>query len=80
MSDPFIQKIDNVLDRIRPAVQADGGNVVIKEFDVSTGTLYLYLQGSCSGCPSSQITLKNGIENYLRDQVPEVKKVEAVNV
>jgi Fe-S cluster biogenesis protein NfuA len=64
--------------RVRPAVAADGGDIIFKGFDGGSGTVFLHLQGSCSGCPSSSITLKNGIENMLRHYVPEVSAVEAV--
>ena len=64
--------------RVRPAVAADGGDIIFKGFDGGSGTVFLHMQGSCSGCPSSTITLKNGIENMLRHYVPEVSAVEAV--
>jgi len=64
--------------RVRPAVAADGGDIIFKGFDGSTGIVALHLQGSCAGCPSSTMTLKNGIENMLRHYVPEVTAVEAV--
>ena len=64
--------------RVRPAVAADGGDIIFKGFDGGSGTVFLHLQGSCSGCPSSTITLKNGIENMLRHYIPEVSAVEAV--
>jgi NFU1 iron-sulfur cluster scaffold homolog, mitochondrial len=64
--------------RVRPAVAADGGDIIFKGFDGDSGIVSLHLQGSCAGCPSSTITLKNGIENMLRHYVPEVTAVEAV--
>jgi Fe-S cluster biogenesis protein NfuA len=64
--------------RVRPAVAADGGDIIFKGFDGESGIVSLHLQGSCAGCPSSSITLKNGIENMLRHYVPEVTAVEAV--
>ena len=64
--------------RVRPAVAADGGDIIFKGFDGASGIVSLHLQGSCAGCPSSAITLKNGIENMLRHYVPEVTAVEAV--
>lgn len=60
--------------RIRPSVQEDGGDIVYKGFE--NGTVKLQMQGSCVGCPSSSVTLKNGIENMLMHYVPEVKRVE----
>ncbi|BAT93576.1 hypothetical protein VIGAN_08008900 [Vigna angularis var. angularis] len=62
--------------RIRPAVQDDGGDIVYRGFDPDTGIVKLKMQGACSGCPSSSVTLKSGIENMLMHYVPEVKGVE----
>ncbi|XP_059307725.1 nifU-like protein 4, mitochondrial [Lycium ferocissimum] len=62
--------------RIRPAVQDDGGDIVYRGFDADTGVVKLKMQGACSGCPSSSVTLKSGIENMLMHYVPEVKSVE----
>ncbi|XP_078161591.1 nifU-like protein 4, mitochondrial isoform X2 [Carex rostrata] len=62
--------------RIRPAVQDDGGDIEYCGFDPETGIVKLRLQGACSGCPSSSVTLKSGIENMLMHYVPEVKGVE----
>lgn len=64
--------------RVRPAVAADGGDIIFKGFDGGSGIVFLHLQGSCAGCPSSTITLRNGIENMLRHYVPEVSAVESV--
>ena len=64
--------------RVRPAVAQDGGDIIFKGFDGASGVVSLHLQGSCAGCPSSTMTLKNGIENMLRHYVPEVTAVEAV--
>ena len=64
--------------RVRPAVAADGGDIIFKGFDGDSGIVSLQLQGSCAGCPSSTMTLKNGIENMMRHYVPEVTAVEAV--
>ncbi|EPS69926.1 hypothetical protein M569_04839, partial [Genlisea aurea] len=62
--------------RIRPAVQDDGGDIEYVGFDQDTGIVKLRMQGACSGCPSSSVTLKSGIENMLMHYVPEVKGVE----
>ena len=71
------KKIINILDtKIRPAVARDGGYIKFKEF--KNGQVKVELQGSCSGCPSSTMTLKQGVENLLRHYVPEVKEVLAV--
>jgi len=74
-----VAQIKELLDtRVRPAVAADGGDIVFRGFDAKSGIVSLYLRGSCAGCPSSVLTLKNGIENMLRHYVPEVSAVEAV--
>ena len=71
------QKIVKILDqKIRPAVARDGGDIKFKEF--KNGIVKVELQGSCSGCPSSTMTLKQGVQNLLCHYIPEVKGVEAV--
>lgn len=75
--DPIVAQIKEILDtRIRPAVAMDGGDIVFDRFE--EGTVYVRMQGACSGCPSSSATLKSGIENMLRHYVPEVLEVRAV--
>jgi Fe-S cluster biogenesis protein NfuA len=70
-------KIREILDNeIRPAVAMDGGDITFEKFE--GGTVYLYLQGSCAGCPSSTMTLKMGIETRLREAIPEVQEVVSV--
>ena len=72
-----VKKIINVLDeKVRPAVARDGGDIKFKSFD--NGLVTVELQGSCSGCPSSMATLKQGVQNLLCHYVPEVKRVEAM--
>ena len=74
--DETIQKIIEVLDtKIRPAVARDGGDIKFKSFE--NGVVKVELQGSCSGCPSSLMTLKQGVQNLLKHYVKEVKSVEA---
>jgi Fe-S cluster biogenesis protein NfuA len=74
-----VAQIRELIDtRVRPAVAQDGGDIIFKGFDGSTGIVSLHLQGSCAGCPSSTMTLRNGIENMLRHYVPEVTAVQAV--
>ena len=74
-----IDQIKELIEtRVRPAVAQDGGDIIFKGFDGATGIVSLHLQGSCAGCPSSTMTLKNGIENMLRHYVPEVTAVESV--
>ena len=63
-------------EKIRPAIARDGGNIKFKEF--KDGVVKVQLQGSCSGCPSSTMTLKQGVQNLLCHYLPEVKKVEAI--
>ncbi len=63
-------------EQIRPAVAQDGGDIVFDRFD--EGVVYLELKGSCAGCPSSTATLKMGIEQFLRERIPEVREVQAV--
>ena len=72
-------KIRSLLDEyIKPAVEQDGGAIEYKSFE--EGIVKVYLQGSCSGCPSATVTLKSGIENLLKSMIPEVKAVEAEEV
>ncbi|WP_161531810.1 NifU family protein [Riemerella anatipestifer] len=75
------QKISDVLNEyVAPAVENDGGKISLMEYDESTKTAKMLLQGACSGCPSSTATLKGGIENVLKQFLPDlVEKVEAVN-
>ena len=76
-SDKVVKKIINILDeKIRPAVARDGGDIKFKSFD--NGLVTVELQGSCSGCPSSIMTLKQGVQNLLCHYVSEVKRVEAI--
>ena len=71
------KKIIKILDeKIRPAVAKDGGDIKFKEF--KNGIVKVQLQGSCSGCPSSTMTLKQGVQNLLCHYIPEVKQVEAI--
>ena len=75
--DEIEEKIVKLLDeKIRPAVAKDGGDIKFKEF--KNGVVKVQLQGSCSGCPSSTMTLKRGVENLLRHYLPEVKEVVAI--
>jgi len=68
--------IEKALNLIRPALQADGGDVELVE--VNDGVVSVRLKGACGGCPMATMTLKNGIEKILKEQVPEVKEVVAV--
>lgn len=73
----IIKEIKDLINsRVRPAVAADGGDIIFEKFE--DGIVYLRMQGACSGCPSSSATLKSGIENMLRYYIPEVQEVQAV--
>ena len=75
--DALIRQIRELIEtRVRPAVAQDGGDIIFRGFE--RGIVYLHMRGSCAGCPSSTITLKNGIENLLRYYVPEVVEVRPV--
>jgi Fe-S cluster biogenesis protein NfuA len=70
------EKVSEALDKIRPSLQADGGDV---EFvDYAEGIVKVRLKGACAGCPMSTMTIKNGIERFLKQEIPEVKSVEQV--
>ena len=71
------EKIENALAKVRPALQADGGDVQLVDVD-DEGLVKVQLMGACGGCPMSQMTLKMGIEKILKQDVPEVKAVESV--
>jgi Fe-S cluster biogenesis protein NfuA len=76
MSEPVEKRIRKGIDEIRPQLQADGGDVEFVSFE--KGIVKVKLQGHCAGCPMSAMTLKQGIENYLKKKIPEVAKVENV--
>jgi len=70
------EKVEAVLNKIRPSLMSDGGDVEL--IDVSDGTVKVKLTGACAGCPMSTLTLKMGIEQVLKQEIPEVKEVVAV--
>lgn len=70
------EEVQAVLDKIRPALQADGGDVELVA--IEGGVVKVALQGACRGCPMSQLTLANGVERVLKEALPEVERVEAV--
>lgn len=75
--DEVVAQIRELIDtRVRPAVAQDGGDIIFRRYE--DGIVYLHLQGSCAGCPSSTATLKMGIENMLRHYVPKVREIRAV--
>lgn len=75
----IVAEIRELIDtRVRPAVAQDGGDITFRRFEADTGIVKLTMRGACAGCPSSTMTLKQGIENMLKAYVPEVTAVEAV--
>ena len=72
------QRVQDIIDKIRPMLQADGGDIELVEVQEQTGVVTVRLQGACRGCPSAAMTLKMGVERHLKDRVPEVR--ELVNV
>ena len=69
------ERVQESINKIRPMLQADGGDVEL--VDVENGIVKVRLQGACAGCPMSQMTLKNGIERFLKNEIPEVVAVES---
>jgi Fe-S cluster biogenesis protein NfuA len=69
-------KVQEVLDKVRPALQADGGDVEL--VDIDGGVVKVRLKGACAGCPMSQLTLSHSVERVLKEQIPEVERVEPV--
>ena len=73
----IVAEIKDLLDtRVRPAVAQDGGDILFDRYEPDTGVVWLHMRGACSGCPSSAMTLKSGVENMLKHYVPEVTRVE----
>lgn len=71
------EKIQEIIDKIKPMLQADGGDIEFVDYE--DGVVKVRLQGACAGCPLSQITIKSGIEKMIKQEIPEVKSVEAIN-
>jgi Fe-S cluster biogenesis protein NfuA len=76
MSEPVEERVKKALEQVRPQLQADGGDIEYVGFD--KGIVKVKLKGACNGCPMSAMTLQWGVENFLKKQISEVKKVEAV--
>jgi Fe-S cluster biogenesis protein NfuA len=72
------KRVQDVIDRIRPLLQADGGDIQVVSIDEPTGKVSVRLQGACRGCPGAAMTLKMGVERHLKEKVPEVTEVIAV--
>ena len=70
------ERVEEALKKIRPALEADGGGIEL--VDVVDGVVRVRLEGACKGCPGAQMTLKMGVERVLKEEIPEVKSVEAV--
>jgi Fe-S cluster biogenesis protein NfuA len=76
MNDSLTEKVQRAIAEIRPNLQADGGDIEL--VGVEDGTVKVRLKGACAGCPMSTMTVKWGVENYLRKKIPEVVKVETI--
>jgi Fe-S cluster biogenesis protein NfuA len=74
----IVDRIEDALDGIRPALRQDGGDVELVDFDAGEGLVRLRLVGACSACPISTMTVKQGIERRIRTAIPEVREVQAV--
>ena len=72
------ERVQVVIDQIRPLLQADGGDIELVKVDESTGVVSVRLQGACKGCPGAAMTLKMGVERHMKEHVPEVTEVVAV--
>lgn len=73
------ERVEAVLDKIRPAIQADGGDVELVDINDDSKVVTVKLTGACVGCPMSQMTLKAGIERILKHEIPEIVSVESAN-
>lgn len=71
------ESVQTAIDKIRPMLQRDGGDVEL--VSVEEGVVKVRLQGACKGCPMSQMTLKNGIEKFIKQEVPEIDRVESID-
>ncbi len=74
----FRQQVEDIIGTIRPRLQQDGGDIELVDIDADN-TVKVRLQGACRGCPGAAMTLKMGVERYLKQQIPEVKQVVAVS-
>jgi len=75
-----LEQVQKTIDAIRPAIQADGGDIFLRAFDADTGVVTVQLTGACVSCPASTVTLKAGVERIMKDRVPGVTAVEAVGL
>jgi Fe-S cluster biogenesis protein NfuA len=72
------QRVQNAIDKVRPYIQSDGGDITLVEVHEDTGVVEVSLHGACGSCPSSTATLKGGVERIVRQEVPEIKEVVTV--
>jgi Fe-S cluster biogenesis protein NfuA len=72
------ERVEKVLDKIRPYIQSDGGDIALVAVDETSGIVKVSLSGACGSCPSSTATLKGGVERMIRSEIPEIKEVVAV--
>ncbi len=72
------ERVEKVLDKIRPYIQSDGGDISLVSVDETSGIVKVSLHGACGTCPSSTATLKGGVERMVRQEIPEIKEVVAV--
>ncbi len=78
MDENIVEQVEEVIDKIRPGLQADGGDVELINI-TDDGIVEVKLKGACDGCPMASLTIKNGIERTLKEEFPELKEVKAVN-
>jgi Fe-S cluster biogenesis protein NfuA len=71
-------KVQEVIENVRPFLQADGGDIELVDVNEETGVVSVRLQGACAGCPGAQMTLKMGVERHLKEKIPAVSEVVAV--
>ena len=76
--DTIRQRVEKVLEKVRPYIQSDGGDITLIDVHEDTGIVEVKLSGACDSCPSSTATLKGGVERMVRQEVPEIKEVVTV--
>ena len=76
----MLEQVQKTIEAIRPAIQADNGDIELRGFDPDTGVVTVELTGACVSCPASTVTLKAGVERIMKDRVPGVTSVEAVGL
>lgn len=72
------EKVEKIIEELRPYLQADGGDIELAHVVENKGEVKVRLKGACAGCPMSQMTLKQGVEKILKKKIPEIKRVEAI--